>query len=341
MHIARKVKSKTIFRAALSLLLALSLTACSAPGAVFSPNAPQRVSRSALLLDTVVTITLYGDSDETLIDRCFDLCRDYEAVFSRTDEGSELYALNQTGSLEASPALLELTEKALYYCRLSGGAFDITMGAVSEMYAFTSDAPRAPSRAELDEALRHVGYQGVEVDGKTITLADPQAVVDLGAIAKGYIADRLGEFLLENGQESALINLGGNVLCVGSKPDGSDFIVGLQYPFEETSKTIAEIRVSGCSVVTSGVYERFFEQDGVFYHHILDPQTGLPYDNGLLAVSIVSPCSVDGDALSTVCFALGLEKGLELINSMENVCAVFVTDDFELHYSEGFEALLA
>lgn len=340
MSFTEKVKIKTILRAALFLLLALCLAACSAPEPARSPGGSQRVSKTALLLDTSVTITLYGESDGALIDRCFDLCREYEKVFSRTDGDSELCALNQRGSLEVSPALLGLVEQALYYCRLSGGAFDITLGAVSEMYAFSSDSPRVPSRSELDEALRHVGYQGIEIDGSTVTLSDPQAVIDLGAIAKGYIADRLAEFLLENGQESAVINLGGNVVCVGGKPDGSDFVVGLQYPFEDVTKTIAQIRVSGCSVVTSGVYERSFERDGVFYHHILDPETGLPYDNGLLAVSIVSPRSVDGDALSTVCFALGLEKGLELIDSMEDVCAVFVTDDFELHYSQGFEALL-
>lgn len=337
-----KVNVKTIFLTLFSIVIALSMAACSS----FAPSGPsediQRVSKSALLLDTVVTITLYGESDETLIDRCFELCRTYEKIFSRTDQDSELYQLNHTGRLnEASPALLELMQQALYYCQLSGGAFDITLGAISEMYAFSSESPRVPSQAELDEALSHVGYQGISIDGNAITLSDPKSVIDLGAIAKGYIADRLGEFLLENGQESAIINLGGNLLCIGGRPDGSDFLVGIQYPFQDINKTIANISVRDLSVVTSGVYERSFEQDGVFYHHILDPQTGLPYENDLLAVSIVSPRSVDADALSTVCFALGLEEGLALIDSLDGVCAVFVTDDYELHYSNGFAQLLS
>ena len=335
-----KVKIKTIFRVLFFLLLALCLTSCSALSPANSSGATPRTAKSALLLDTVITITLYGETDDSIIDRCFDLCKEYEEIFSRTDADSELYQLNQAGSLDVSPALLELTEKALDYCRISDGVFDITLGAISEMYAFSSDEHRVPSREELDSALQHVGYEGIEITGSTIRLSDPRAVIDLGAIAKGYIADRLKEFLLENGQKSAVINLGGNVLCVGSKPDGSDFVVGLQYPFEDVSKTIAQIQVSDLSVVTSGVYERSFKQDRVLYHHILNPETGLPYDNGLLSVSIVSPYSVDGDALSTVCFALGLEKGMELIDSMDDIFAVFVTDDFELHYSAGFDALL-
>ena len=300
----------------------------------------QTVSRSTLLLDTVVTITLYGGGDEALIEECFDRCRAYEKIFSRTDPESELYALNEAGSMEVSDDLLSVIKTAVEYGRLSGGAFDVTMGGVSDLYAFSSEEPRVPEEGELAEALCHVGYEKLLVEGNVVTLTDRDAVIDLGAIAKGYIADRLGEFLLERGQESAVIDLGGNILCVGAKPDGSAFRVGLQYPFEERSETIGVVEVSGMSVVTSGVYERSFEADGVFYHHILDPDTGLPVENGLLAVSILSPRSVDGDALSTVCFALGLEEGMALIDSLEEVYAVFITEDMQMHPSAGFEEFL-
>jgi thiamine biosynthesis lipoprotein len=322
-------------------MLVICLTACSFSSALQAEKDTQKVSKSTFLLDTLVTVTLYGTEDEALIDGCFDLCREYEEIFSRTDENSELYKLNHTGEMTVSQPLQELLETALYYCRLSDGAFDITLGAISEMYGFSSDSPRVPSQQELDAALAHVGYENITLDGSAVTLGDRQAVIDLGAIAKGYIADRLAEYLLANGQESAIISLGGNILCVGGKPDGSDFTVGLQYPFQDMTKTIAAVKVSGMSVVTSGIYERSFEQDGVLYHHILDPKTGLPCQNNLLAVSILSESSVDGDALSTVCFLLGLDRGLELINSIDGIYAVFVTDDYALHYSDGFEAYLA
>ena len=327
----RKTMSKFVYIAVAAGLVLGILAGC---GTSSAGNAP--VSRSALLLDTVVTVTLYG-GEEALIEECFHKCREYELIFSRTHPDSELYALNATGSMEVSEDLLRVIRAALEYCRVSNGAFDITMGGVSELYAFSSDDPRVPEGGELAEAVSHVGYENVLVEGNRVTLRDPEAVLDLGAIAKGYIADRLAEFLREQGVESALIDLGGNILCVGSKPGGSAYRVGLQYPFRERKETIAVVEVRDLSVVTSGVYERSFEEGGVLYHHILDPDTGLPVKSDLLAVSILSPRSVDGDALSTVCFALGLEKGLELINSLEGVYAAFVTEDMQLHYSAGFE----
>ena len=154
------------------------------------------------------------------------------------------------------------------------------------------------------------------------------------------IADKIKDYLLEQGVKSALINLGGNVLCIGEKPDGLPFKVGLQKPFKDRNETIAVLNIRDRSVVTSGVYERCFEKDGVNYHHILDPKTGYPYDNGLLSVTIVSPRSVDGDGLSTACFSLGLKEGIALLDTMPEVCGYFITEDYKVHYSEGAKELL-
>ena len=184
-------------------------------------------------------------------------------------------------------------------------------------------------------------YRNVHVEGSQVILDSPDTAIDLGAIAKGYIADRIKDYLLENGVNSATINLGGNVLCVGSRPDGTPFKIGLQMPFADRNETIAALNIDGLSVVTSGVYERHFELDGVNYHHLLNPEDGYPYQNGLLSVTIVSPLSVDGDALSTSCFSLGLEKGMELAESMDGVYAYFITDDYEIHYSEGARELIS
>ncbi len=171
--------------------------------------------------------------------------------------------------------------------------------------------------------MKKVGYQNLKLEDDTLTFLSPDSSIDLGAIAKGYIADRMKDYLLEKGVKSAVINLGGNVLCVGKKPDGSPFKIGLQKPYADRNETIETLNIEDMSVVSSGVYERHFEKDGVNYHHILNPRDGFPYENGLVSVTILSKLSVDGDALSTTCFSMGLEKGMELLNSMDDVYGVY------------------
>ena len=185
----------------------------------------------------------------------------------------------------------------------------------------------------MANACTHVNYQNIQIEGNTVTLTDPQTQIDLGGIAKGYIADRLKEYLLSEGVEHALINLGGNTLAVGTKYDGSPFRIGIQKPFSEKNEVITAVEITDRSVVSSGIYQRYFEKDGRIYHHILNPDTGYPYENNLLQVTIISDQSVDGDALSTCCFALGLKDGSKLIESLDNVQAIFVTNDYELHYA--------
>lgn len=182
-----------------------------------------------------------------------------------------------------------------------------------------------------------VNYEDVTIEGNKLTFAKEGMGLDLGAIAKGYIADKMKEFLVSKGVKSATINLGGNVLCIGKKTDNTPFRIGIQKPFADRSETIAILDIEDKSVVSSGIYERYFEKDGTFYHHILNPDTGYPYDNHLVSVTIISDQSMDGDGLSTSCFALGLEKGMELINSLPDVHAVFITDDYQLHYSDHFQ----
>ena len=145
---------------------------------------------------------------------------------------------------------------------------------------------------------------------------------------------------MKEGVKSAVINLGGNVLCVGKRPDGTPFKVGLQKPYADRNETIATLDIDGMSVVSSGVYERHFVKDGVNYHHILNPRDGYPYQNGLVSVTIISDLSVDGDGLSTTCFSMGLEKGKALIDSIDGAYGVFITDDYEIVYSEGAEKFL-
>lgn len=299
-------------------------------------NAP--ISRYSLdYLDTFIEIKVYGEVEEDVLDHCFVIIAEYEEKLSRTREGTQIYRLNENKTETLDKDVLELIEKGLYYSELSGGAFDITAEPITSLWDFKAESPALPDEKVLAEAATHVDYSKLSLYGNQATLEDPESGVDLGAIAKGYIADRVKEYLVEQGVKSAIINLGGNVLCVGKKPDGTAFQVGMQYPFGNRNELIAIIQIDDFSVVTSGIDQRNFTIDGKLYHHILDTETGYPCENNLLSVTIISEKSVDGDGLSTTCFALGLEEGMALIDRTDGVYAAFVTDDYDIHYSEGFE----
>lgn len=305
------------------------------------------VSATAIKLNTAVTVTIYDSQDRELLTECMNLCDKYEKIFSRTASDSELYQLNHReltpvagteDTFQISDPLAELIRKGLYYSELSEGTFDIAIEPLTSLWDFTAEDPQVPEDRLIQEALTKCDYHNVSVsDNNEVILKTEDTAIELGAIAKGYIADRLKDYLISQGVKSAIINLGGNVLCIGGKPDDSSFKIGIQKPFADRSETIAVMDIKDKSVVSSGVYERCFEQDGTLYHHLLNPRTGYPYDNGLIAVTIISDESVDGDALSTTCFALGLEDGMKLAESLDNVQAFFVTSDYEIHYTKDFQ----
>lgn len=294
------------------------------------------------LLHTVVTIQIFDSYDYELLNGCFALIDRYEKLLSRTLFGSEVYGINHSEetSFTVSEELREVLELSLYYAKLSEGALDISIAPVSELWDFTSvsHAGTAPAEEIIKERLPLVNYSHLHLNEATLTFDMPDMQLELGAVAKGYIADKVKEYLIEQGVTSAIINLGGNVLLVGNKPDGSAFKVGIQKPFENRDSVLVAIsELSDCSMVSSGIYERYFyDENNRFYHHILNADTGYPCENNLLQVTIISRESGVGDALSTACFALGLEQGLALIDSLENVYAVFMTTDEQLHFSEGY-----
>ena len=309
-------------------------------------NAAQKdpITISSIKLNTAVQITIYDSEDQSLLDVCLALCDKYEKIFSRTNKESELYKLNHRelapsggrNTWHISKDLATLLSRGLTMTQESNGAFDIAIAPLTSLWDFTAEDPKVPSSKDIQNALPLCSSDGVTINGQDITLPSDDIQFDVGAIAKGYIADRIKDFLVKKGVNSAIINLGGNVLCIGGKPDGTPFKVGIQKPFADRNETEAVMDITGRSVVSSGIYERCFEQDGKLYHHILNPKTGYPYDNGLISVTIVSDHSVDGDALSTTCFALGLEKGLAFAEK-KGVQAVFITDDYKLHYTNGFQ----
>lgn len=294
------------------------------------------------LLHTVCTIQLYDSTDYEILNECFAVIDKYEKLFSRTLETSEVYRINHSSgtNFEISDELKDILEFSLSYGKLSNGALDVSIAPLSSLWDFSNPEHKteAPSAEDIKTAQNLVNYANINIDGNTLTFAKEGMQLEFGAVAKGYIADRVKEFLLSKGVTSAIINLGGNILLVGEKPDGSSFNVGIQKPFEDRDSVVVAIsELKDCSMVSSGIYERYFyDEDGNFYHHILNADTGYPSDTNLLQVTIISNDSATGDALSTACFALGLEKGMELIHSLENVYAVFITSDGELHFSNGF-----
>jgi len=294
------------------------------------------------LLHTVTNIQIFDSTDYTILNECFAVIDYYEKLFSRTLEGSEVYNINHSTdtTFTVSDELRDILELSLHYGARTDGALDVSIAPVSALWDFSSLEHRAavPDTSALENALSLVDYKNISLKGNTLSFAKEGMQLELGAVAKGFIADRVKNFLLSKGVKSAIINLGGNILLVGSKPDGSAFRVGVQKPFEDREAVVVAIcDMTDMSMVSSGIYERYFyDESNNFYHHILDSKTGYPCGLELLQVTIISKDSATGDALSTACFALGLEKGLQLINSLEDVYAVFLGADGTMYFSEGF-----
>lgn len=334
--------------AAFMLLLTLTLILTYASGCRDTIELP--VSIEGYKLNTYVTIKAYTSGKHNkqelseLLDETLNICDRYELLFSRTNSKSTLYKVNNGECRTIPYELAQLIQLGIDYGKLSDGAFDISIGSVSSLWDFTADKPVAPNDGDVKSALKYVDYTRIKLtdnnDG-TFEIDIPEGmIIDLGAIAKGYIADRLRDFLIQNGIDKAIINLGGNVLCVGQKDDNSNFLVSIKKPFSDNNKPLEILSLNNKSAVSSGTYERYFYENDTLYHHILNPHTGYPYENNLSGVTIISDLSVTGDCLSTTCFALGLTDGMALIENTPGVEALFVTNDGQVHYSSGFSAYI-
>ncbi len=316
------------------VFVAMGLSGCKA--------ANNKVSVSGYSLNTYVTVTIYGMDEEEAYEKAqgaIALCNEYELLFSRTEEKSELYKLNKSGHMQVSDNLYELINMAYCWSEQTNGAVNVAVGALSGSWEFVTPPYKLPTQEELDNVLKNVDYRNISFEEDNY-INTGGAIIDLGAFAKGYIADRIKEYLQENGVKSAIIDLGGNILCIGGKSEdgqNKNFALGIQKPFSESGEIIARVSLMDMSLVTSGCYQRYFIQDDIFYHHILDSVTGMPVDNGLLSVTIIAKESMTADALSTACYVMGLDKGMEYIDGLEDIYAVFVTEDYEVYLSQGAE----
>lgn len=333
----------------LSLLCISAITSSLLCGC--NQNAKQ-TTKSGFYFDTIISITLYGTNNEQLIDDCFTMAMDYEQMLSTTIEGSDIYRINENPGeyVSVNKETISILEQAIKYCELSDGAFDITIGKLSDLWNFSEvsknatsednqvDTSYVPADSLIQSYLPYVNYENIKIKDQTVMITDASSKIDLGGIAKGYIADRMKAYLQENNVTSGFIDLGGNILCLGPKKDGSSYKIGIQEPFAVSGTSITTVNISNESVVTSGVYERYFRVDDEFYHHILDTKTGYPVENDLYSVTIIANSSLEADALSTTCFSLGIDEGMNLIESLENVEAIFITNNMQLIYSSGLES---
>ncbi len=302
-----------------------------------------KAEAQSFVLDTTCTISVYGTEDQKLAERGLQLCKDYEKILSKTVEGSDIYKINNAGGtpVQVRPETVQLLKKAIYYSKKTDGLFDVSIGGVSELWDFSGENPKVPAKKSIEEALSHVGYKNIKIEGKTVRLADPKTKIDLGAIAKGYIADRVADMLREEGVDRAIINLGGNVLTIGEKQSGLPWNIGVEKPFSGGSQIVGAVKSKDSSVVTSGIYERQFKQDGVLYHHVLNPKTGYPVKTDLDAVSILSKESVEGDAISTCCLLLGKERAEKFISEIAGVEAIFIDSGGKVSSTGGSGFTLA
>jgi len=292
----------------------------------------QPVSETRLMLDTVCTVTVYDPPDQSIVTGALDLCEKYNETLSISWEGGDLWNINHAGGapVTVDQQTADVIKEGLDYGDFSGGMFDITIGKVSTLWDFTGN-PAVPSAPDLAAALETVDYRKVTVTGDTVRLSNPKTWLDLGGIAKGYIADQLAAYLKGRGVNAAIIDLGGNIYTVGAKPDGSPWRVGIKQPFEGGSEIIGALSTGEASIVTSGIYERQFVQDGVMYHHILDPATGMPVKSDLISATIVTSNSSIGDALSTIVILAGSANAKTLLDKAPGVIgAVLMRDDGQL-----------
>ena len=304
----------------------LFLTGCSAE------SSPEPVQGTFFAMDTMMDFTIYGESG--LIDQSESLIASLESLVSVTDADSELYAINQTGSGTLTGKASSLMEQALEICRRTDGALDLSIYPIVRAWGFTTGSYQVPDEAEIQALLPLVDYRKIQYDAATGTVTLPEGMeIDLGSVAKGYAGQLAAQMLREHGVQSALLNLGGNVQTVGTKPDGSPWQIGIKDPQGEDAMMV--LSVEDQAVVTSGGYERYFEQDGQTYWHIMDPSTGHPADSGLISVTIVGDEGVVCDGLSTALFVMGLEKAADLWAQSGDFEAVFVTASGEVYITEG------
>lgn len=299
---------------------------------------------SNFLMGTIAKITIFDEDKkvEPIFQKAFDRISEIEdrMTMNGDSEKSEIIQLNNMAGKEfsrLSPDTFYVLEKGKYYSEVSNGKYDITIGPLVNLWNIGSEDARIPEEIEIKNTLPLINYENLILDKETLSakLNTPGMIVDLGSIAKGYAADEAAKILEEEGIKHAIVNLGGNIVVLNKKPDGTNWRLGLQDPLQPRGNYMGIVMLNDQTLVTSGTYERYLEVDGKKYHHILSPETGYPEENSIISISIITKASIDADGLSTTIFLLGIEEGMQLIEDLPNTEAIFITSDKKVYSSSG------
>ena len=322
------------YKRCLTVLLCsfLFLTGCSS-------SAPEEVSKEFFAMDTVMDFSIYGN--EALLDDAEAMITSLESQLSVTNTSSEIAQINANGSGTVTGDASKLFDKALALCARTDGALDLSVYPIVRAWGFTTGEYQVPDDAAIASLLPLVDYTKIDYTSATGEIRLPAGMeIDLGSVAKGYAGQKVADYLKENGVTSGLLSLGGNIQAIGNKPDGTPWKIGIQNP-KNNDEPMMVLSISDQSVVTSGGYERYFEQDGKTYWHIMDPATGYPAENGLISVTIIGNDGMLCDGLSTSLFVMGLEKAADFWGSSDDFEAVFVMDDDTVYITEGLKDVFA
>jgi|LSQX01.2.fsa_nt_gb thiamine biosynthesis lipoprotein len=300
------------------------------------------VETEKFAMGTFIIQRIYSDDAENISNKVIERIKKIEEDMTINKQGGEINSLNGSagkGYVNLSQDTLYVLAEALRISEASNGAFDVTVGPLVKAWGVSDKNPIVPLDNDIKNLLNLVNYKDLQINmnESKAKLNKEGQIVDVGGIAKGYATDEALDIYRENGVKSALISLGGNVAALGCKPDGSYWRIGIRNPRGAEGSYIGVVSVKDQSVVSSGDYERNFEKDGIMYHHIIDPETGYPAKSGLIATTIVSDISIEADALSTTVFVLGLDKGMEFIEGLDGVEAVFITEDKKIYITKGLK----
>lgn len=317
-----------------TIILTISLVGCS------ENEGQQPITRTELFMGTVIKATIYDNQDEKVLDEIFNKVTEIENLVSINKENTELDKLNKSAGKEKvklSDESFNIIKKGIEYSKLSEGGYDISIGPLVKLWSIGLPEAKVPTEDEIKETIKYVDYNKIELNEvtKEVFLSEENMMLDLGSIAKGYVADEIVNILKEENVNQAIIDLGGNIYALGSKDKNQGWKIGVQDPFDNRGNVVGTIEVSNKSVVTTGIYERYIEENNKKYHHILNPKNGYPYETEIGGVSIIANKSIDADALSTLVFTKGVEEGIKLVESLDNIDAVFVTKDKKLYLTDG------
>lgn len=305
----------------------------------------ESISNTYYNLGTINEVTLYDVNKKTgekILEECGSILMDIDNKMSNTIKSSDVSKINKNAGkayTKVSKDTYYVIKKSIEFSNISNDTFDISVGPLIDLWSIGTDNAKVPNKEEIENILPLVDYSKILLNDENLSvkLSEENMKIDLGGIAKGYAADKIYDYLKSQNIKSAIINLGGNILTLGSKNNDQPFSIGIQDPTMPRGNSIGNIKVTNKSVVTSGIYERYIEKDNKIYHHMLNPHTGYPFENNLNSVTIVSDESIICDALSTTTFGLGLDNGMKLIESLDNVDAIFITKDKKIYLSSNLK----